>query len=367
MTKPARLDDPDRPSFPLDAWYAAGWDHEIGRTLRPLRVADQPVVLFRRLDGTPVALADACWHRLVPLSTGRLEGDEVACGYHGIRYDGDGRATFMPAQQTINPSACVRSYPTVERHRFVWIWPGDPAKADPALIPDLHWNLDPEWAGDGGVIHLAADYRLVVDNLMDLTHEALVHTSSLHQEEINHERLDVAHEGRTVTATKWMLGVSAPNFWAAQLNRVFPGWTGLVDRWQIIRFEAPCTITIDVGVAKAGTGAPEGDRSQGVANRIINTVTPETRTRSNYFWANARDYHLCDQQVTTLLREGVARVFSEDEAMIEAQQQALTENPGHDFANLNIDAGGMWARHAIDALIDAETTGRPAPSVAGSR
>jgi phenylpropionate dioxygenase-like ring-hydroxylating dioxygenase large terminal subunit len=85
----------------------------------------------------------------------------------------------MPSQETLNPSACVRSFPAVEKHRFVWIWPGDPAKADPALMPDMHWNDDPAWAGDGKMIRVNCDYRLVVDNLMDLTHETFVHGSSI--------------------------------------------------------------------------------------------------------------------------------------------------------------------------------------------
>ena len=125
------------------------------------------------------ALEDACWHRLVPLSKGRLDGDEVVCGYHGLVYNAQGRCTFMPSQETINPSACVRAYPVVERHRFIWLWPGDPALADPALVPDMHWNDDPAWAGDGKTIHVKCDYRLVVDNLMDLTHETFVHGSSI--------------------------------------------------------------------------------------------------------------------------------------------------------------------------------------------
>ncbi|MFC4943524.1 Rieske 2Fe-2S domain-containing protein [Pseudonocardia sp. GCM10023141] len=361
MTKPAGpptlLQDDDRPAFPLDAWYAVGWDHEVGRTLRPVRVADQPLVLYRRTDGQAVALADSCWHRLVPLSMGALIGDEVECGYHGIRYDGDGRATFMPAQQTLNPSACVRSYPVVERHRFVWVWTGDPARADPDRVPDMHWNADPGWAGDGTSIRLDCDYRLILDNLMDLTHEAFVHRSTLAQAEINHERLDVVHDGSTVTATKWMLGITPPPFWSAQLQTVFPDYAGPVDRWQIINFAAPSTITIDVGIAKAGTGAPQGDRSHGVANRILNTITPETATTCHYFWAIARDYRLGEQRITTQLRDGVTRVFAEDVAMLTAQQRAIEANPGHAFYNLNIDAGGMWARRAIDALVDRELAG----------
>lgn len=133
-----------------------------------------------------------------------------------------------------------------------------------------------------------------------------------------------------------------------------------------------CTITIDVGVAKAGTGAPQGDRSQG-ANYILNTITPATRATSHYFWATVRNYHLKDQRITTLLREGVARVFSEDEAMIEAQQRAINENSGYELYNLNIDAGGMWARRAIDAMIDREVGSpggvrdEPAPAASGEQ
>ncbi|HEY8579293.1 MAG TPA: Rieske 2Fe-2S domain-containing protein, partial [Beijerinckiaceae bacterium] len=158
-------------NFPLNAWYAAAWDYEVKRELLARTVCNKKIVFWRRSDGTAAALEDACWHRLLPLSLGRLQGDEVVCGYHGLVFDGHGRCTKMPSQETLNPSACVRSYPIVEKHRFVWVWPGDPALADPALVPDLHWNKDPEWEGDGKLIQVKCDYRLVLDNLMDLTHE----------------------------------------------------------------------------------------------------------------------------------------------------------------------------------------------------
>jgi vanillate O-demethylase monooxygenase subunit len=136
-----------------------------------------------------------------------------------------------------------------------------------------------------------------------------------------------------------------------QLGRSVP-----CDRWQIITFEAPSTISIDVGVAPIGTGAPQGDRSQGVNGRVLNTVTPETDTSCHYFWAFVRNYKLQDQSLTTRLREGVHHVFSEDELILEAQQRAMNENYGRTFYNLNIDAGAMWARRLIDERIEAERT-----------
>ena len=338
-----------RRTFPLNAWYAASWDAELRHELLPRTIAGTKMVLYRTEEGAAVALQDACWHRLVPLSMGKLIGDNVQCAYHGIRYNAQGRCVFMPSQETINPSAAVRSFPVVERHRFVWVWPGDPALADPALVPDLHWNHDPAWAGDGKTIHAACDYRLIVDNLMDLTHETFIHSSSIGNDAVAEAPFDVTHGERTTTVTRWMIDIEPPPFWRKQLGK-----PGSVDRWQIIQFQAPCTVAIDVGCAPTGTGAPQGDRSQGVSMVVINTITPATDKTCHYFWANVRDYRITEQRVTTEIRDAITRVFREDEIIVEAQQRAIDENPDHVFYNLNIDAGAMWARRQIDAMVYAE-------------
>lgn len=353
-------------TFPLNAWYAAAYDVEVGRTLLARTICKQKVVMFRRTDGQVAVLEDACWHRLLPLSMGTLSGDEVTCGYHGLVYNAHGRCTHMPSQETLNPSACVRAFPVVEKHRFVWIWPGDPAKADPALVPDMHWNDDAAWAGDGKLITVKCDYRLVVDNLMDLTHETFVHGSSIGQRAVAEAPFVATHGDRTATVTRWMENIDAPPFWAGQIEHA-RGYKGKVDRWQIIKFEAPCTVNIDVGVAEAGSGAPPrdgqpGDRSKGVNGFVLNTVTPETDGSCHYFWAFARNYCLGEQRLTHRLREGVAGIFREDEHVLEAQQIAIDEHPDHQFYNLNIDAGSMWARRLIDRMIALEKP--PAPVIA---
>ncbi|MCM3562155.1 MAG: Rieske 2Fe-2S domain-containing protein [Hydrogenophaga sp.] len=339
--------------FPLNAWYAAAYDVEVGRSLLARTVCKHKLVLYRQTDGRVAALEDACWHRLLPLSMGRLEGDEVVCGYHGLVFNAEGRCTHMPSQETINPSACVRRFPVAEKHRFIWVWPGDPALADESLIPDLHWNHDPAWAGDGKMIRVKCDYRLVIDNLMDLTHETFVHGSSIGNRAVAEAPFVATHGDRTATVTRWMENIEAPPFWAGQIQQA-RGYKGPVDRWQIIRFEAPCTVAIDVGVAPAGSGAPQGDRSQGVNGMVLNTITPETDNTCLYFWAFARNYSLNEQRLTHQLREGVAGIFREDELVLEAQQKAIEEHPDHKFYNLNIDAGAMWARRLIDRMVVAE-------------
>ena len=109
-----------------------------------------------------------------------------------------------------------------------------------------------------------------------------------------------------------------------------------------------------MGVAPTGTGAPEGDRSEGVNGYVLNTMTPETDRACHYFWAFARNYNLEDQRITTLLREGVSGVFAEDEEVLAAQQQGIDANPDKQFYNLSIDGGAMWARRLIDKMMAEE-------------
>lgn len=340
--------------WPRECWYAAAYDVELQRELLARTIGGERLVMYRKESGEPVALEDACWHRLLPLSKGALEGDNVQCGYHGLVFNPEGRCVFMPSQKTINPAARVRHYPAVERHRFVWVWLGDPALADPDLVPDLHWNDDPEWAGDGKVIHLECGYKLIVDNLMDLTHETFVHGASIGQRSIAEVPFEVTHGPNSATVSRWMEDVEPPPFWKAQLEWKRGEPAGRVDRWQIIHFQPPNTVAIDVGVAPAGTGARQGNRSEGVNGFVLNTMTPETERSCHYFWAFVRNYQLHDQRITTLIREGVAGVFAEDEDVLAAQQRAVDAHPDKQFYNLNIDGGAMWARRLIDQMMARE-------------
>lgn len=288
------------------------------------------------------------------------DGD-IQCPYHGLRFNPAGRCTGMPAQETLNPSATVPSFPIVERYRYLWVWLGDQTLADPELIPPMTQLDSPEWAGDGETIYAPCNYQLILDNLMDLTHEEFVHSSSIGQEELSESEFVVAHDERSVTVTRWMLNIDAPPFWLKNMRDRFPGFEGKVDRWQIIHYSYPGTICIDVGVAKAGTGAPEGDRSQGVNGYVMNTISPEHDRSSHYFWAFMRNYRLESQLITTQLRNGVHGVFGEDERMLKAQQDAIDANPDYEFTSLNIDAGGMWVRRLLERSLADEGRGGAEP------
>src|SRR5690606_18211680 len=130
---------------------------------------NEPVVLFRREDGTPVALEDRCCHRHAPLSLGKVVGDNLQCGYHGLTFGPSGECVDVPTQDRIPPGAGVRAFPAVERWKWVWVWMGDPACADDSLIPNWYWMNDPEWrVVKGRYFNVKCNYLLIMDNLLDL-------------------------------------------------------------------------------------------------------------------------------------------------------------------------------------------------------
>jgi len=340
--------------FPRNFWYVAAWDDEVRRQeLFRRTICNEPIVFYRREDGRPVALEDRCCHRHMPLSHGKIRGDNVECPYHGLLYDPSGTCIRIPSQKTIPPEARVRSYPVVERYHWVWIWMGDPALADPGKIEDFHWMDDPDWRAKGERLDLKGNYQLLVDNLLDLTHLQFVHPTTLGTDAIAGSPIKTEREGDLVRVTRWMLDGPPPPFFE-KAGGFKPD--DRIDRWQIIEFTPPAFVRLDVGGARAGTGAMEGDRSHGVSMRNLNAITPETETTTHYFWAQAHNFNLDDPTVTDLLYRQVHTAFLEDLFVIGEQQKNLDELGGGlplevDF---NQDAGGLQARRVIERILADE-------------
>ncbi len=340
--------------FPRNFWYVAAWDHEVRRQELFRRViCNEPVVLYRCEDGSPAALEDRCCHRHMPLSDGRLKGNNIECLYHGLVYDPSGACIHVPSLKTVPPEARVKSYPVVEKYQWIWIWMGDPALADPDEIADFHWMDDPAWRAKGARLDLPGNYQLLVDNLLDLTHLQFVHETTLGTSAISGAPIVTEREDNLVRVTRWIMDSPPPPFFqkaggfAADQN---------IDRWQIIEFVPPGFVRLDVGGARAGTGARDGDRSQGFSMRNLNAITPETDTTSHYFWAQAHDFKIDDPTVTELLYRQIWTAFQEDLLVIGAQQGNIDHYGGELPAQVdfNQDSGGIQARRIIDRILAEE-------------
>lgn len=341
--------------FLRNAWYAACWSADL-KDDAPLAktLLGDPMVLWRGADGAPVALEDRCCHRHLPLSYGRVTGETLQCGYHGLEFDATGACVRVPGQSRVPPDASVAAWPTVERHALVWIWPGDPAAADETAIPDLRWLDDPGWTHSGGHLHLKADYRLLIDNLLDLTHVSYLHTQTIAGDKREATvPVTTTRDGDSIRVERWMIDFEPPPMFVAAAG----GFAGNVDRWQLIRWRLPSIVTLDIGCADTGTGAPEGDRSRGISMWSNHIITPETETTTHYHWAFARNFRLDDPEATELLAEGGKQTFMEDVVVLEEQQRSLARVGDRPVVDINIDNAPLQFRRILAERI-ADEQGR---------
>jgi vanillate O-demethylase monooxygenase subunit len=347
--------------YPRSAWYVACTAAEIDEKPLGRKVCGERIVFYRPRAGEVAALEDFCPHRGAALSLGRVCEGQLVCGYHGLAMGCDGKTVAMPGQR-VQGFPRVRAFPVVERYGFVWVWPGEAAAADPARIPQLHWADSPDWAYGGGLYHIACDYRLMIDNLMDLTHETYVHAGSIGQKEIDETPCATRVEGDEVVTTRFMEGIVAPPFWQMALRHNGVPHDQPVDRWQVCRFTPPSNVMIEVGVALAGAGGRNAPDEAKASSIVVDFITPETDRSIWYFWGMARKFKPRDTTLTATLREGQGKVFAEDRDVLEAQQRNLDANPQRRLLLLNIDSGGVQARRVIDRLVAAEAV--PARAVA---
>lgn len=338
--------------FLKNAWYVAAQPGELGRHLTQRWILGEPVVLFRTQDGRPRALEDRCPHRRASLSKGTLVDDTVQCGYHGIRFASDGRCVRIHGQSDIPPSMCARAYPVIEKWRWVWIWMGDPAMADESSIPDLQYNDTPGWEVVGGVLDVKANYQLVVDNLLDLTHETFVHAKTIGNAAVAETPMEARLEGNEVHVRRIMPGTPAPP--------LFRRVRGLetIDRWQLIRFQPPSAVSIDARGYPAGSD----DISKGLRWFSINAITPVDQGNCRYYWTITRCFDQADAALSQVIHDQILATFMEDVEVLEAQQRLIeTDTRGVPEVSVRADLGSVAARKLVQRLIQQESRAPASP------
>ena len=301
--------DPTDGIFLKNCWYVAAWDHElIDGTKLARTILEKPVVLYKGESGRVVALEDRCCHRGAPLSIGRIEGDCIRCMYHGMKFDPSGKCIQIPGQDMIPPKLGVRSFPVVEHDHLVWIWMGDPAKADPGLIIDYPPLREPGWRGMPAYMHYDANWLLIVDNLSDFAHLAFVHTKTLGgSEEYAYTdqagRIERLADGFRVE--RWHMNADA----AAVPPQGHPETrptrsTGATSATCTSRASSSSSRSSRRPAAAPRRATPRGARQY----RNCQFMTPETRRTTHFFWNYLHDYDLDDPNIARRCATACSRV-----------------------------------------------------------
>ena len=343
--------------FVRNAWYVAAWAHELAEQGKLVArvILGEPIVMFRKSDGTIAALEDRCAHRFAPLSMGKvLPGDRLQCPYHGLEYDASGACVLNPhGTGAISSRAAVAKYPVVEKHTAVWIWMGD-KPADLAKVPDFH-ELDgvPELhSTKRDSMMIRANYQLLIDNLLDLSHTSYLHAGVLGNRDTVDAEITVEQEGDDVLVGRISKGATPPGI----LAPFWPGHPPRVDVFNRVRWMAPGTLKLISGMCAAG-----GNQDSGTGLHAIHMLTPESETSTHYFFTAVRwNVVTTDEIVNQELQARIAKLRRhafevEDAPVVEAQQRNIAmANRSLEPMILPIDVGPARYKRILSRMLDVE-------------
>ncbi|MEM1190440.1 MAG: aromatic ring-hydroxylating dioxygenase subunit alpha [Pseudomonadota bacterium] len=325
-------------------WYVAGLTEEFGRELKERTLLERSLVFYRTEAGELTALQNRCLHRSFPLSQSRLEGDNVVCGYHGIRYNPAGEIVKVPCQSSC-PKKKLHKYPIREMGPFVFIWMGDPDAADESKLPDLPFLSDPNFRTFHGAVDLKGNYLFMHENLNDLTHFAYLHQESF--------KFDDGFFDLPTTVEKTDEGIFCNRIdtsWEGATGALPPSWKEALAGKKVVRQDGG--VSVSPGVFKGYipiTVGDEGDEDhQVLMSYVMHYLTPETASTSHYWFSMSNDYSQDDDAYYEFYQAHIAKGFDEDLWAVEHMQN-LIDNDKIDFDEMIIagDQAGMLFRRVL--------------------
>lgn len=330
-----------------NGWYCAGWTGDLSVAPIGRRMLGEQVMIYRAESGEPIAVEGRCPHRFAPLHMGTVANDRVTCPYHGLVFDRTGACVHNP-HGDIPKEAKLKTYPVAERGGVVWVWMGDPARADPELIIDTGFVVDPGYATVLGYLNVAAHYQMVIDNLLDLTHPAILHKGGLSSEEYMGENMHhrFRQEGTAIHSDYSFYNVNPSPGLA-------PLWGDRkTDVRAFMTLHAPTNLVLDFRMNEVG-----GPIDEGVFLPTLHLIVPETEEHTHYFYAMGRNVQLDNDELSSITAKMARHAFEmEDEPMIRACQEMMgtTDLFALKPILLKTDVAAVRARILLDKLIARE-------------
>ncbi len=335
-----------------NSWYVAGMSSEledgavVARTLLGRKLA-----LYRTQSGVAVALADRCLHRSFPLSKGFRQGENLVCGYHGMKYGPDGRCAALPAEGHAAPQLGIPSYRLVERAPLLWIWMGDRDAADEAGIPDHGWLSDAGWTPVSGYFNIPSNYVGMQENLMDLTHFSYLHADTVGTPGYATAPYEMVVGDGTVKVLRELRNSPPPPVYGVPMKLMGRD----VDRYTDANFVLPGA---HLAYARIVNTQAEPDEIETHRVNLLHAITPERQDSLHYWWFLSRDFAQDDQTATDYLIASVNKAFNEDvEALTAIADQ---HRDGVDFQEMSFatDRPGLAMRKIVAGLADREAAAK---------
>ncbi len=346
----------DKPAkFLMNTWYAAALSIDVSDQLMHRRLLDIPVLLYRKDDGSPVALQDKCPHRFAPLSLGKKQGDNVVCPYHGLTFNGEGQCVHNPhGRGHIPAKAQIVTYPLLEKYGFIWIWMGE-EPADESQLPDYSQldNGHPN-ALAHTYMRRPCHYELITDNVMDLSHVDHLHGEIITTRGQLSPQMPrvVENEGEISVRWEWRQTPAMMIF-----NEFLPKPNEEAAQFVVVTWSKPSHIQLTIGATQDSPTDKPLCYDNTIGQYDLHTCTPESENSTHYFFATRRNHNVEDGEFNQAKIAGMHGAFEDEDGPILDRVQKLM--PNNDFLSLDpvlisSDAGPIRVRRVLKAAIKVE-------------
>ena len=362
LTQAAAAAGDDR-NYPLNCWYVAATSDEVGQAIIGRRLLDLGVAMYRTRTGEVVAFEDRCPHRAFPLSSGRLDGDHVVCGYHGFSFDSSGRCVAVPSQEHVPYGARLHMLPVQERPPYVWVWLGEPARSALRAPEEVAWLDDRAWTVCGGVIDVTANYLLLHENFADVTHVPFVHP------EVSPMALQTAAPALEIELAETAVWYSR-NYPAAPLAEWQSSTTGLPDgEYEQRESGAFVSPALWVDAWEVFEPDPLSGAPRSYTIRFAQAVTPVSPTASRLIWRLGRNFATDVGWVTASLQTLFAEYYGRVASLTEEVQYTIDLGGRWAEFNVSADAAALQVRRIVTGMLEEEgvEVGRPLRSPGAAR
>lgn len=339
-------------NWPRNVWWVAAHASEVSTVPVMRWILEMPVAIYRSEHGEPVVLHNQCPHRWAPLHLGSVYGDEIQCPYHGMRFGPSGQCTNVPTQEFTPPAIRVRSFPVAERYQFIWIWTGDPELSDPDLIPpELSYLDDPKWHSAWGYKSVEANFMQLKENVLDLTHFAFLHKSSL----------NISDWGKAPSVEEINGKITYRQiFNMSPLAATYADPAGKAEGKPVNRNSWGSLLSPAVNYAKVEMQdpSPEPGGLEHFTLAMTHLTTPVSAGKTHYYWSMARDHGAPFDLDATRRKADV--VFGEDIAIAEATRamacRSIHQEEAKEFSVL-ADEAAIRGRRFVQNLVESERRG----------
>ncbi|MFC6645274.1 Rieske 2Fe-2S domain-containing protein [Granulicella cerasi] len=164
-------------------WYPVAFASEVMDKPFAACLLDERVVVYRISDGSVRAAKDICFHRGAPMSMGSVEGDEIICAYHGLRYNDAGQCVCIPAHPggAISPRLRLHMLGAQEAYGLIWVQLVEDATAKLPVLDE--WN-DPDYIQVlPDAVDIAAASGRQIEGFLDVAHFSFIHKESFGEED----------------------------------------------------------------------------------------------------------------------------------------------------------------------------------------